>query len=277
MQAPPSFFFKVICAGAAAVVAAGVIGELMADDDDELVAAFVLDGAFYQRREGARFILEPPEQADRGVMKWVWVDDTHWRWEVEYLNERMRAAGGFAVADGEYIRIYEGTENWHFRIPIAGLKPEWIGNFSRGAPGPFAILPVSDIDAYVATRNDSRGADSYIRSSAHRVGSDSVLGHAVEFVESTPSWANGESRTSGGVVRQWIEPTHMLVVKSTSEGNDGTEASRAEVTRLSFRTTVDTTALEFKPPKGSCDMGVGTPHPPNGTSYEDWRREKCGR
>jgi DNA-binding CsgD family transcriptional regulator len=68
---------KVAGAGAAAVLGVGVVAALSSEDEPPeppMVAAWVLEGEFYQRREMAAWVLEAPEAADRGTVRWVNID-----------------------------------------------------------------------------------------------------------------------------------------------------------------------------------------------------------
>jgi hypothetical protein len=76
----------------------------------------------------------------------------------------------------------------------------------------------------------------------------------------------------------------MLLLKSSSEGNDGSEQRAAQVTSLHFNVEVSPDDLRFEPPRGSCDMGEGTPQRPDVvipqgvTNVEQWLRDqKCGK
>jgi hypothetical protein len=81
---------KVAGAGAAAVLGVGVVAALSSEDEPPeppMVAAWVLEGEFYQRREMAAWVLEAPEAADRGTVRWVNIDQSHWRMEVTADDE----------------------------------------------------------------------------------------------------------------------------------------------------------------------------------------------
>jgi DNA-binding CsgD family transcriptional regulator len=275
---------KIAGAGAATILAVGFVAALSSEDEPPLVAQWVLEGTFSNRREGAHAVMEPPEAADRGVMRWIWVDDSHWRWEVRYETRRDGTADTFAVADGEFIHFYEAQSNWHYRIPIAALPEGWSAMLGSMASGPFRQLAATSIDAYISKRKIDQQPDSFITTELWKSGTADVLGIPTEIIESTPSWANSEFRTSGGIRREWVEPNHLLVVKSTSEGNDGSEQSRSEITSLRFDVPLKASELVFHPPPGSCDMGEGTPRRPDQQipqgvpDVDEWLREqRCGK
>jgi hypothetical protein len=185
------------------------------------------------------------------------------------------------VADGEFLHVYESTAHWHYRLPIALLPGRMIEGLATGSQW-FRRLPGS-IDEYVERGKDGTGHPDFHTPDAWRAGTDAVLGYEVEVIETTPSWSNGEFRTSGGVNRYWIEPNHLLIVKSTTEGNDGSEQRASTITSLSFDAEVGPEELEFRPPDGSCDMGEGMPRRPDEQipsgvqDPEKWlRKQKCG-
>jgi hypothetical protein len=184
----------VVATGTMIAIAAAFGGDSH-EQSQPLVAQWVLEGEFYQRREVANWMLEPPENADRGTARWVYVDETHWRIERRYRTERDGASSGLVVADGQFVHIYEGGPNWHYKVPIKWLPAGFLKDFASGGPE-FRRIEGS-IDESVRTKQRTGGQPEWHQPDAWRAGSDTLLGFTVEVVESTPSWSNSQFRTSG--------------------------------------------------------------------------------
>jgi DNA-binding CsgD family transcriptional regulator len=185
---------------------------------------FYMEGSIFQRREGNSFKLEPVENTPHIAIKWWFQDNQHFR--QQFVDG---AASGFdadqvVVADGDNVTYPIDGEYLQYPLACKEIDPHRLFN------GAFlGLLPDSSIDELVRRLNSQGGS---FRIHAATAGHEIVLGYDTTVVEYGPTWLN--AGTSGGTGRIWIEPTHMVALRNTTEGNDGSEASRAEVTKLVF-------------------------------------------
>lgn len=237
------------------VVLAGVGAPLLlfvlssaGDDDKTVTVDYYFQGTYFERHEGANWVLVSLDDADQGTFK-VWHQDAgHFRVESTTTEVTLTPSVTITAADGIRFFNYNGQDN---TLNIESVPP---GFFDRsGAPNVHGIgFSVSDnapdVDTLVRNMNRSSGD---IEQWARLAGDDTVLGVPVEVIEFGPTWVNGEHQTSGGTGRMWIEPGSMFVMKQTTEGNDGTTASESVVTRFARNEEAPADIFQLKPPKGA--------------------------
>jgi DNA-binding CsgD family transcriptional regulator len=230
------------------------------DDEETITVDYFFEGTYFERHEGANWMLDPLDEADQGTFKAWHQDAGHFRLETTTTKVTLTPAVTIAAADGTRIFTYNGQDN---TLTSAVVPP---GFFDRAGPpnvqgvGFSLAQGATSIDALVLRMN---GASGSVQQWARVAGDDNLLGIPVAVVEFGPTWVNGEQETSGGTGRMWIEPGSMFVLKQTTEGNDGTTASESVVTRFARNEEAPADIFRVKPPSGAATA----------TPYETPRRQ----
>lgn len=213
-----------------------------------------------------------------GVIRWWYASDpVRWRWEVE--------AGGSPIDAGTLTTVFDGEDTWSYddrsnvlqRTDPPDLPPGTV--LAPPLSAPVGPANVDSIEAFVEQWEGS-DPDREVR----LAGEEEVLGRATRVVEIRPAWhsasssaaapAAGETpqpaaerETSGGVVRAYIDPERMFIMRWDVDGEGRGQSYRAEVTRLDYGIAIDEGRVEFEPPPdarevaasggASCESSIG--------------------
>jgi hypothetical protein len=222
------------------------------DREDSIGITFYLEAIKTQRREGSQFQLDSTVDLIR--IKWWYKDDDHFRQETFVTHGEILVTHDVVIADGLHVAYPSDNVGYYDEYPIYCREIDPSRLFAGGYLG-----RVNDrsIDALLERIRTIPGP---VATWARLGGADRVLGYDVSVIEYGPTWLNSQSNTSGGVGRIWIDPTRMFVLRSTAEGNDGSEAMRIEATKLEFDASGPSSLFEISLPDGtqatvgSCDL-----------------------
>lgn len=182
-----------------------------------------------------------------------------WRWEIESGGPSIDAGTTTTVFDGEQLWGYDDRLNSYQRDEPLALPAGIIQSPSFGAPvGP---ANVEDVDAFIELMQLGR-PDGEVT----RAGEAIVLGRQAEVIEIRPAWTGSSSSgsaaseqttqseetvTSGGVVRVFIDPERMFIMRWATDGGAAGPSSTVEITHLDYDISVDSERLTFDPPSGA--------------------------
>lgn len=201
---------------------------------------FYMDATVFQRREGNGFQLEPKATVPTTEVEWWYQDDGHFR--QQFVNN---SASGFdhelvVVADGNTVTYPIDGQYFQYSLECEEIDSHRLFN------GMFlGLLPDASVDDLVRRINEQGGS---FQMHAAVAGQDTVLGYQTTIVEYGPTWI--VRGTSGGVGRIWVEPQHMVALRNTTQGNDGSEASRGEATKVVFDGSSVNSTFDSTLPKG---------------------------
>lgn len=190
----------------------------------------------------------------RSVVRWWYAPSPNrWRWEVETVAPRLSA--------GTAVTVFDGDEMWSIEAHSTDYR-------RHGAPMEVVLSPT--FSAPVGPANLG-SMDAFLehwhgaKQSVEVVGEETVLGRRTEIVEMRPAWhmasssgnssgsRDEEGAVSGGVVRIFIDPERMFVMRWEVDGEGGGQSYRAEVTRLDYEVPVDEDRFAFTPPAGATE------------------------
>ncbi|MBW7934737.1 MAG: hypothetical protein H3C62_14250, partial [Gemmatimonadaceae bacterium] len=167
-----------------------------------------------------------------GVIRWWYAPEPgRWRWEIEAGGSPIDGGTLTTVVDGEEYWSYDDRSNTYQRTDAPALPPGTVLPPTLSTPvGP---ANVESVEAFMEQWRD-RGTDSAVQHG----GEETVLGRSTQIVEIRPVWhsssgsaeapAPGEQpapaeelAASGGVVRAYIDPERMFVMRWTVDGEGG--------------------------------------------------------
>jgi len=216
----------------------------------------------------------------RSSIRWWYAPDPNrWRWEVETVAPSLDAGTAITVFDGDEMWSTEAhTTNYRRH----GTPMEVVLSPTFSAPvGP---ANVASMDAFLS---HWRGANE----SVEVVGEETILGRRTEVVEMRPAWhsssssatasgSEGEagststptsSASSGGVVRAYIDPERMFIMRWEVDGEGAGQSYRAEVVRLDYGVDVDETQFVFAPPADATELTDGNGSCTSSSGLQDGR------
>ena len=173
----------------------------------------------------------------RSVIRWWYAPDpVRWRWEIETV--------GTIIDDGVALTVVNGDDSWEYDDRTNTYRRGIIGGIPAGVVLPLTFsAPVGPanaetIDALIEQWRE-RGDDPEVG----LAGEATLLGRRTQIVELRPS--------TGGVVRMFVDPERMFILRWAVDGTGGGQSYRAEVTALDYDTKIDASRFTFDPPPGA--------------------------
>ena len=173
----------------------------------------------------------------RSVIRWWYAPDpVRWRWEIETV--------GTIIDDGVVLTVVNSDDSWEYDDRTNTYRRGIIGGIPAGVVLPLTFsAPVGPanaetIDALIEQWRD-RGDDPEVG----LAGEATLLGRRTQIVELRPS--------TGGVVRMFVDPERMFILRWAVDGTGGGQSYRAEVTALDYDTKIDASRFTFDPPPGA--------------------------
>ena len=224
--------------------------------------SFHIEGTYFERREMVAWQLQPLAEADHGTFASWYYDDTHLRNERTNLAPRLDAIGTLVLLDGTNLHAWDsdGYQLVPFRLlPPGQLKGPWPGPVGVGEGS--AKTPEELVRWLSSSSSSSSGSSGFPVPHAAVSGEDTLLGRKTAVIEFGPTWVNGESQTSGGTGRIWMDIDSGIVLKVTKEGNDGSEMAHAEVTTFEWEPPIKASIFTAQPPPGVKTVDPYHPQP----------------
>ena len=173
----------------------------------------------------------------RSVIRWWYAPDpVRWRWEIETV--------GTIIDDGVALTVVNGDDSWEYddrtntyRLGIFGGIPAGVV-LPPTSSAPVGPANAETIDALIEQWRD-RGDDPEVG----LAGEATLLGRRTQIVELRPS--------TGGVVRVFVDPERMFILRWAVDGTGSGQSYRAEVTALDYDTKIDASRFTFDPPPGA--------------------------
>ena len=176
----------------------------------------------------------------RTVIRWWYAPDPfRWRWEIETV--------GTIIDDGVALTVVNGDDSWEYD----DRSNTYRRGITAGIPAGVMLLPIfsapvgpayaDTIDALI-DRWRERGDDPEVG----LAGEATLLGRRTQIVELRPS--------TGGVVRVFVDPERMFIMRWAADGEGGGQSYRSEVTALDYDTKIDASRFTFDPPPGAREV-----------------------
>ena len=197
----------------------------------------------------------------RHAIRWWYArDPPRWRWEIETV--------GTIIDDGMVLTVVNEMDSWEYddrsnsyRRRTLVVVPDWVGllpTFSARV-GP---ADAESIDALIEQWRE-RGDDPDVG----LAGEATLLGRRTQIVEVRPS--------AGGVVRAFVDPERMFIMRSVADGEGVGQSYSSEVTALDYDTEIDVSRFTFDPPPGAREVvtlplktpACGIPPAPGGAAF----------
>ena len=180
---------------------------------------------------GARFGSAEPRHAIRW---WYARDPARWRWEMEIADAVINNGVVVTVANGGDSWEYDDRSNTYQRGIVAGAQF-----------GPIFSVPVGpahaeSIDALIQQWRARTSGEVGL------AGEATLLGRRVQIVEIRHS--------SDEVIRAFVDPERMFIMRSVVDGADGVQSYRAEVTALDYDTELDAGLFTLERPPGAREV-----------------------
>ena len=200
------------------------------------------------------------------VRWWYAPDPDRWRWEIETT--------GTILDDGVAVTVFDGKQSWG--------HDDASNTYQRADPPPLpeGIIPSPSFSARLGPANlDSveefmqQLRDSSAVADVRLAGESTDLNRRTQIVKIRPAWSSGSSATatapgsgqdvrpatqdtltSGGVVRIFIDPDRMFIMRSAVDGEGGGQSYLAEVTTLDYDGAIDSALFTFTPPPGAREV-----------------------
>ena len=173
----------------------------------------------------------------RSVIRWWYAPDrVRWRWEIETV--------GTIIDDGVVLTVVNGDDSWEYDDRTNTYRRGIIGGIPAGVvlpptfSAPVGPANAETIDALIEQWRE-RGDDPEVG----LAGEATLLGRRTQIVELRPS--------TGGVVRVFVDPERMFILRWAVDGTGGGQSYRAEVTALDYDTKIDASRFTFDPPPGA--------------------------
>ena len=250
-----------------------------------LVASFVLactadEPADLGRSFYAEIAVEVEPQADDplarigvateggGAIRWWYAGPDRWRWEIETTGPAIDAGTLLTVFDGEHEWGYDDRSNAYQRADPPELPAGLVRSPIFSAPvGP---ANAESIEAFMEQWRE-RGSDTNVRLG----GEEAVLGRRTQIVEIRPAWSSGSSSAAtastegekaapsvegaalaGGVVRVFIDPERMFIMRWAVDGEGGGQSYSAGITALEYGEPIDEALFAFESPPGAREVSA---------------------
>ena len=191
---------------------------------------------------------------ERSFFRWWYAPDpAGWRWELETVGTIIDDGVLLGVANGNDSWAYDDRSNTYQRGVFDGIPAAMA--FSPSFSAPVGPANVESIDAFIELWRE-RGGDFEV----DIAGEATVLGRRTQIVELR--------HPAGGVIRAFIDPERMFIMRWAVDGAGGGQSYRAEITVLDYDTDIDAARFTFEPPPGareapgasnveSCSSSVG--------------------
>ena len=176
----------------------------------------------------------------RSVIRWWYAPDPfRWRWELETV--------GSIIDDGVVLTVVDGDDFWEY--------DDRSNTYRRGAlvvvPAGVMLLPT--YNALVGPAN-AETIDALIEQWRERgdhpevglAGEATLLGRRTQIVEIRSP--------GGGVVRAFVDPERMFIMRWAAAGEGGGQSYSSEVTALDYDTEIDASRFTFDPPPGAREV-----------------------
>ena len=188
----------------------------------------------------------------RSVIRWWYAPDpVRWRWEIETVGTIIDDGVALTVANETDLLYYDDRMNTYRRgiLRYASLSPGVAPLPSFSAPvGP---ANAETIDAFIEQWRE-RGPDVGL------AGEATLLGRRTQIVEIRPS--------GGGVVRAFVDPERMFIMRWAADGEGGGQSYSSEVTALDYDTEIDASRFTFDPPPGAREVEASNSQSCTGSS-----------
>ena len=173
----------------------------------------------------------------RSVIRWWYAPDpVRWRWEIETVGTIIDDGVALTVVNGDDFWEYDDRTNTYRRGIIGGIPAGVVLPLTSSAPvGP---ANAETIDALIEQWRD-RGDDPEVG----LAGEATLLGRRTQIVELRHS--------TGGVVRMFVDPERMFILRWAVDGTGSGQSYSAEVTALDYDTKIDASRFTFDPPPGA--------------------------
>jgi outer membrane lipoprotein-sorting protein len=198
-----------------------------------------------------------------GSIRWWYEAPDRWRWEIETDGPTLDAGTLLTVSDGEALWTYDDRLDMYQRTELYATPNSFILLPTSSAPvGP---ANAESVEAFMKQWRE-RGSDMDVRLG----GEETVLGRRTQIVEIRPAWRSGSSsaatapaageeaaastegpESSGGVIRIFIDPERMFIMRWAVDGEGGGQSYSAEITALEYGEPIDETLFVFEPPPGA--------------------------
>ena len=176
----------------------------------------------------------------RSVIRWWYAPDpVRWRWEIETV--------GTIIDDGVALTVVNEMDFWEY--------DDRSNTYRRGTlvvvPDGVMLLPT--FSAPVGPAN-AETIDALIEQWRERgdhpevglAGEATLLGRRTQIVEIRPP--------GGGVVRAFVDPERMFIMRWAVDGEGGGQSYSSEVTALDYDTELDASRFTFDPPPGAREV-----------------------
>ena len=176
----------------------------------------------------------------RSVIRWWYArDPARWRWEIETV--------GSIIDDGVALTVVNETDSWEY--------DDRSNTYRRGsiAAIPDGVMLLPTFSAPVGPAN-AETIDALIDQWRERggqlevglAGEATLLGRRTQIVEIRPP--------GGGVVRAFVDPERMFIMRWAVDGEGGGQSYSSEVTALDYDTEIDASRFTFDPPPGAREV-----------------------
>ena len=175
-------------------------------------------------------------EGQSAIRWWYAADPVRWRWEIATVGTIIDDGLLLFVVDGSDSWTYDDRSNTYQRQTIEGMPAAAVLSPSFSAPvGP---ANVESIDAFIEQWRE-RGGDPEV----DLAGEATVLGRRTQIVELR--------HPAGGLIRAFIDPERMFIMRWAVDDAGGGQSYSAEVTALDYDTDIDATRFTFEPPPGA--------------------------
>ena len=176
----------------------------------------------------------------RSVIRWWYArDPARWRWELETVGTIIDDGVALTVVNEMDFWEYDDRSNTYRRGTLV-VVPDWVG-----------LLPTFSARVGPA---DAESIDALIEQWRERgdhpevglAGEATLLGRRTQIVEIRPP--------GGGVVRAFVDPERMFIMRWAGDGDGGGQSYSSEVTALEYDTEIDAGRFTFDPPPGAREV-----------------------
>ena len=192
----------------------------------------------------------------RHAIRWWYArDPVRWRWELETVGSIIDDGVVLMVVDGDDLWEYDDRSNTYQRGIVAGAQF-----------GPIFSVPVGpahaeSIDALIEQWRARTSGEVGL------AGEATLLGRRVQIVEIRSP--------GGGVVRAFVDPERMFIMRWAGDGDGGGQSYSSEVTALDYDTEIDAGLFTLEPPPGAREVVAlplkrpvcGIPPAPGGAAF----------
>ncbi len=170
---------------------------------------------------------------------WYAPDPFRWRWEIETVGSIIDDCVALTIVNGDDSWEYDDRSNSYRRgtLVVVPTGVMLLPTFNA-LVGP---VKAKTIDGLIG---QWRERDDY--SEASLAGEATLLGQLTQIVELRPS--------TGGVVRAFVDPERMFIMRWVFDAEDDGQSYRSEVTALDYDTETDDSRFTFDPPPGAREV-----------------------